>query len=236
MARILVVDDDEDILQLAQKVLAHEGHTVFIAVDAMKAIEMLKETMFDLLVSDANMPHFSGFELVQTVRRDVRFRHLAICMLTGLREKKDIEKAIRAGVDDYIVKPIDPLLFSKKILALFEKRPPADHPEIRFSQSSKSSRARLHMNTTVVAMSELGLKILAEQQMAEGAIVELDWEFFQNLDVQAPPLKVLTCQAEEKKYLVQLIFLGAREAFLQKIRAWLYSHGSSLRKTSEFVK
>src|SRR5210317_1448319 len=110
MARILVVDDDPDILRLADRVLSMGGHIVFRAQDAVRAMDLLNSSMFDLLISDANMPHFSGFDLVRHVRNNKRFNNMAIAMLTGLRERKDIERAVRAGVDDYIVKPIDPMV------------------------------------------------------------------------------------------------------------------------------
>src|ERR1700735_1237149 len=106
MARILVVDDDGDIWKLVERVFAPGGHAVVTAPDAYQAMDKLDHVDFDLLISDANMPHFSGFELVQTVRKNPRFQNLSIAMLTGLRERKDIERALKVGVDDYIVKPI----------------------------------------------------------------------------------------------------------------------------------
>ena len=231
MARILVVDDDPDILKIARQVLSRDGHMVYTVDAAIKAMDQLRETMFDLLISDANMPHFTGFELVQTLRRDNRYRHMAICMLTGLREKKDIEKAIKVGVDDYIVKPIDPILLSKKVTALFEKRQPADHPEIHLQPGSPESQARVRIPTTVLTISELGVKILSDRKMEEGSIVEINCDLFDNMMIEVPPLRVLTCTSHEGRFVVQLIFFGAREAFLQKVRSWIYSHGS-MRRTA----
>lgn len=230
MARILVVDDDPDILKIVRQVLSLDGHVIFTVDAAMKAMDQLRETMFDLLISDANMPHFTGFELVQTIRRDARFRHMGICMLTGLREKKDIEKAIKAGVDDYIVKPIDPILLSKKIMALFEKRPPADHPEVHVQPGTLESQAKIRIPTTILTISELGIKILTDHKMDEGAVVEMTCDFFDQMLLEPPSMRVLSCIAHKGQFAVQLIFLGAREAFLQKIRAWIYSHGSTLRR------
>lgn len=230
MARVLVVDDDPDILKLVQAVLAHDGHTAYVALDAIKAMELLRETMFDLLISDANMPQYSGFELVQTVRRDNRYRHMAICMLTGLRERKDIDRAIRAGVDDYIVKPIDPMLFSKKVTALFDKKPPAEHPEVFLASNSVGTKAKVEIEASIYSISELGVKILSSQPYPIGTTVELRSDFFEDLMVQTPPMKVLSCVNENGQFVVQLIYFGARDAFLQKVRAWIYSHGGTLRK------
>ena len=121
MARILVVDDDKDILKFAEKVLSHQGHITFIAEDGWTALETLNRLDFDMLISDANMPNMNGFQLVQTLRSNPKFKNLIIAMLTGLKERKDVQKALDAGVDDYIVKPLDPLILLQKIESLFSK-------------------------------------------------------------------------------------------------------------------
>ena len=72
------------------------------------------------------MPHYTGFELIHTVRNNPKFKHMSIVMLTGLRERKDVERALTVGVDDYIVKPIDPLLLIQKVNSLFEKKARAE--------------------------------------------------------------------------------------------------------------
>lgn len=232
MARILVVDDDPDILKLAQKVLGSQGHMTFTAGDALKAIEYLNENSFDLLISDANMPRYSGFELVRTIKKDTRFKHMGIAMLTGLRERKDIEKAIQAGVDDYIVKPIDPLLFLQKITALFNKRPPADYPEIRLNPDSSLAKAQILLPVHLESVSELGVTILTDQEIKEGATLEVASEFFKDLDIPPPLARAFSVVKDGGKYRAQLMFLGARESMLQKIRAWIFSHASSYKNVS----
>lgn len=228
MARILVVDDDLDILKMAESVLGSAGHTVFVAEDAMRAIDWLNHIDFDLLLSDANMPHYSGFELITTIKKDTKFKDLAIAMLTGLRDRKDVERAVKIGVDDYIVKPLDPMLLVQKVNSLFEKRPPHQYPEIQLSGTNLQAGS-LKRTITVESVSELGVRILSELPVRPGMMIDLNAEFFTALDVAPPPMKVLNVEVDKKtgNYRAQLIFLGAREAFLQKIRRWLYSHGAS---------
>lgn len=230
MARILVVDDDTDILKMAEAVLSSAGHVVFTAEDAMRAMDWLNHIEFDLLLSDANMPHYSGFELVKTVRADVKFKDLAIAMLTGLRERKDVERAVQAGVDDYIVKPLDPLILIQKVNALFEKRPPGNYPEIQLAGTSLSNGS-MQRPVIVESVSELGVRVTTEVQLKPGMMLDIAADFFEELDIQPPPMKVLSVEYDSEKqvYRAQLIFLGAREAVLQKIRRWLYTHGSSAR-------
>jgi CheY-like chemotaxis protein len=232
MARILVVDDDPDILKLAEKVLGSAGHTVFVAEDALRAIDWLNNIEFDLLLSDANMPHYSGFELVSTIRNNDKYKNMAVAMLTGLRERKDVERAVKMGVDDYIVKPLDPLLLVQKVNSLFTKRPPAVYPEIRLE--AHQSRATMDWPVTVQSVSELGVRVLCEFPLKPGMVIDISADFFRTLDVEPPPMKILSVDQDAGSGLcsAHLIYLGAREAFLQKIRRWLYSHNSAYGKAA----
>jgi len=227
MARILVVDDDPDILKMAESILVSAGHTVFVAEDALRAIDWLNNITFDLLLSDANMPQYSGFDLINTVRNNPKYKDLAIAMLTGLRERKDVERALKMGVDDYIVKPLDPMLFIQKINSLFEKRPAQKYAEVHLSPSQGKASMKRHI--TVESISELGIMITTEDPVRIGQILELTAEIFKTIDIQVPPLKVQRTEIDSRTglYRSQLIFVGAREAMLQKIRRWLYSHGAN---------
>ncbi len=215
---------------MAEAVLSSVGHTVFTAEDAVRGMEWLNHIDFDLLLSDANMPLYTGFEFVTTVRNNARFKDLAIAMLTGLRERKDVERAVHAGVDDYIVKPLDPMILIQKVNSLFEKRPPLTYPEINLVGSTMG-QGTIRRPVNVEAVSELGVKITSEIPLRPGQTVDIQADFFKELDANCPPLKVLHCEIDKETGMVraQLIFLGANEALLQKIRRWLYQHGSAQR-------
>ena len=232
MGRILVVDDDPDILRLAEKVLSSAGHTVFVAEDALRAIDWLNHIDFDLMLSDANMPHYSGFELVSTIRNNPKFSHMSVAMLTGLRERKDVERAVNLGVDDYIVKPLDPLLLIQKINSLFSKKPPAEYPEILLD--STQSRGQISWPVTVQSVSELGVRVLTEFQLKPGLVLDVHADFFRTLDTVPPAMKVLNVDTDPTtgSPRAHLIFLGANEAFLQKIRRWLFSRRANQAKAA----
>jgi CheY-like chemotaxis protein len=231
MARILVVDDDSDVLKLVERVFSQAGHVVLTADDPFKAMDALDKNDFDLLISDVNMPHFSGFDLVQTLRRNSRFQNMAIAMLTGLRERKDIDKAVKAGVDDYIVKPIDPLILMQKVESLFEKKPPEQRPEATFSPNDLSARAVMTASFRLETVSELGAVVITPWPLLPGQVIDVKCPFFESMGADAPPMKVLSSEpaGAPGEWRGQLIFLGAREAFLQKIRRYIFSHSGSLR-------
>lgn len=228
MARILVVDDDPDILKLADQVLTANDHTVIVAEDAMRALDWLNQIHFDLLLSDANMPLYSGFELIQTVRKNRRFDDLAIAMLTGLRERADVERAVKVGVDDYIVKPLDPLLLVQKINSLFERKAPTNFPEIHLAHIDKL-KGEMRRALVVESISELGLRILTDIPVKPGEMLDIKADIFKLLDLEIPAMRVLRVEtdADTGQYRVQLLFLGAREPTMQKIRRWIYSHAAT---------
>ncbi len=234
MARILIVDDDPDILKMAELLLRQAHHEVVTANHAVKALEYLDRAPFDLLISDANMPQFSGFDLVKTVRANPNLNHLSIAMLTGLRERKDVEKAVRVGVDDYIVKPLDPLLLVQKVEALLNQKAPQQALEIKFLKGSPSAKASVEISLELESVSELGIVVRSQIPMEVGRKMDLKAAFFEELGDLAPPLKVLHCEAiaTENLYRVQLVFLGATESFLQRIRRYVFSHGASHKAVS----
>jgi len=228
MARILVVDDDADILKLAEQILTAAGHTVIVAEDALRALDWLGQMSFDLLLSDANMPLYSGFDLINTIRKNPKFNNMAIAMLTGLRERSDVERAVKIGVDDYIVKPLDPMLLVQKVNSLFEKKSPMTYAEINVANTLQG-KATLRRKITVESISELGIRLISEYPIKAGEMLDISAEIFNTLEIEVPPMRVLRVEHDPKTdlYRVQLIFLGAREQMLQKIRRWIYSHGSA---------
>lgn len=227
MARILVVDDDPDILKLVEKVLRLSNHEVLTTVDAIKAMDVLNSTLYDLLITDANMPHFSGFELTRTIKNNKRFDKMAICMMTGLREKKDIEKAMRAGVDDYIVKPIDPTLLMGKVESLFIKHPPMERATYHFYEGSTSADASMTFKTKVTQLSELGLTIRTPFEVMAGLEIQVNCDVFKRMQMNlAPRMKVVSCRRiHEFDYEAEIVFVGVSDIFYQKVRAWIGLQG-----------
>jgi DNA-binding response OmpR family regulator len=227
MARILVVDDDPDITKMAERILTSGGHMVVTAEDALRALDWLNQMPFDLMISDANMPRYSGFDLINTIRNNLKFKDMGIAMLTSLRERSDVARAVKVGVDDYIVKPLDPMLLMQKIEALLQKRPAQKYPEIRLGQPQGA--ATLRRPITIESISEMGLVVTSEEPLKVGQMLDIQAEIFQTLEIDPPALKVLSVELDAKtgQHRAQIIFLGAREAVLQKIRRWLYSHSAS---------
>jgi two-component system, cell cycle response regulator DivK len=104
---ILVVDDNESNLRLMEALLVAEGYSVKTAVAAEEAMSALETFEPDLILMDLQLPGMDGLELTRLLKRDPARRHIAIVALTAYAMKGDEEKAIAAGCDGYLTKPID---------------------------------------------------------------------------------------------------------------------------------
>lgn len=106
-AFIFVVDDHPVNLKLACDVLEFEGYKVGRAVDAEEAQEILQHTVPDLILMDIALPGMDGLTLTRKLKADPRLQHVPIVALTAFAMKGDDRKALEAGCDGYITKPID---------------------------------------------------------------------------------------------------------------------------------
>ena len=106
--KILIVDDDRDILDVLKITLETEGYEVVEAHDGCEALEIVKKITPDLLITDFKMPGMCGDELCSILKQDILVQHVPIIMLTGKGEIADKVHGINAGADDYIVKPFEP--------------------------------------------------------------------------------------------------------------------------------
>ncbi|MFC1666905.1 response regulator [Candidatus Omnitrophota bacterium] len=106
--KILIVDDDDDILDVLKITLEDEGYDVIEGHDGQEALEIIKKTMPDLLITDFKMPKMNGDEVCRTIKQDILAQHMPIIMLTGKSEVSDKIHGINAGADDYMVKPFEP--------------------------------------------------------------------------------------------------------------------------------
>ena len=106
--RILVVDDDRQILRLLRAYLEQGGYRVLVAADGAEALRMLRSERPDLMVLDLMMPDVDGWEVTRIVRSDPYLRATPIIMLTARVEDGDKVLGLELGADDYVTKPFNP--------------------------------------------------------------------------------------------------------------------------------
>ncbi len=124
--RALIVDDDQFITSLISAYLAQMGiKRIDIAEDGRRAISMLYDAkpIYHLVLCDWNMPIKSGLDVHNAMRAAERYQDTCFMLVTAVTEAKQIRAAIEEGVDDYLVKPIDPATLNKKIQRIFTQVP-----------------------------------------------------------------------------------------------------------------
>jgi CheY-like chemotaxis protein len=107
MARVLIVDDNPTNLKLVTYLVAAQGHDVATAVDAESALATIRAKAPDVILMDLQLPGIDGLALTREIKADPKTRHIAVIAVTAYAMKGDQEKALAAGCDDYVTKPID---------------------------------------------------------------------------------------------------------------------------------
>lgn len=225
MARILLIDDDHDILKMGQKLLAKNNHEVIPCTNGVQALEYLEKFAFDMVISDANMPQMSGFEVLLKIRNHPQWKNMTVALLTGRKTKGDVQRALRLGVDDYIVKPIDPIIFLEKVDALLLKREPHKWPEVDLGSLNEFSAAKMDLTIKILSVSELGLVLQSAICPQEGEVFQVHGNLFKELGVEAPFVKVMSIMSHHEKdneWIIKTHFFGVKDQFLQQIRSWMY--------------
>ena len=119
--RVLIADDEPDILEILKYNLESEGCEVITARDGDEALEMAKKTQPDLIVLDVMMPRKTGVEVCQILRAQPAFRETLIIFLTAVNDEVSEIKGLETGADDYISKPVSPKVFISRVNALFRR-------------------------------------------------------------------------------------------------------------------
>jgi len=134
-AKILVVDDEEDIVDLISYNLEKEGFTVIKAYDGGKALELLKTQNFGLVILDLMLPSINGLEICRIIRRTKELESLPIIMLTAKTDNVDRILGLEMGADDYITKPFHVRELIARIRAVLRRseRLPASDKAVTFT-------------------------------------------------------------------------------------------------------
>ena len=119
-ARVLVIDDDADIRGLVAELLGRAGHSVEQAEDGHAGLRALHETPPDLIVLDVSMPDLDGWQTLERIRD---LSEVPVMMLTARGDELERVRGLKAGADDYVVKPFDPDQLARRVATLLRKAP-----------------------------------------------------------------------------------------------------------------
>ncbi len=113
--RILIADDNQPNCELLEAYLTELDCDVAVAVDGLDTMEKVDSFRPDLILLDVMMPKLSGFEVCRKLKDDSRTSHIMILMVTALNELGDIERAVQAGTDDFLSKPVNKVELLKRV-------------------------------------------------------------------------------------------------------------------------
>ncbi len=119
--KILIADDEPDILEILQFNLEGEGFEVFTANNGNEAIDAAKKHLPDLIILDVMMPYKNGIEVCNILRLQPAFKETLIIFLSALSDETTEVKGLETGADDYLTKPISPKILLSKVNALFRR-------------------------------------------------------------------------------------------------------------------
>ncbi|MGB5750987.1 MAG: response regulator transcription factor [Desulfobacterales bacterium] len=166
--RILVVDDEEDILELVRYNLAREGYHVAGTLSGEEALRKARTEGFDLIVLDLMLPGIDGLEVTKKLKANEKTRNIPIVMLSAKGEEADIVTGLELGADDYITKPFSPRVLIARVRAALRR------------QSSRPDD-----ETTVIHIHSLEIHPGRRSVLADGKPIDLTYTEFQVLYILA---------------------------------------------------
>ena len=121
--RILVVDDEEDIVKLVKMYLEYHHYEVITANDGQEGLEKVKTEKPDLIVLDLMLPKMNGYKVCGLLKKDTRYAKIPVVMFTAKAQEKDVKLAEEVGANAYITKPFKPEVLLSKIEELISELP-----------------------------------------------------------------------------------------------------------------
>ena len=121
-ARVLVADDDENLLAIVSYRLERSGYVVIAANDGEEAVRLALAERPDLAVLDVMMPKLDGYEVTRRLRQHEQTRRMPVILLTARAQEADVARGFEAGADDYVRKPFSPQELRARVQAILGRR------------------------------------------------------------------------------------------------------------------
>ena len=158
-AKILVVDDDPNVQRMLEYTLKQEGYVVVIASDGAEAFRLYGAGSPDLILLDVLLPKMDGYQVAEKIRAEESgSRHVPIIMLTAEREVEQKVRGLRAGADDYLIKPFHPAELLARIKSLLA-RPPLGRILAFYGAKGGVGTTTIAINAAIAMHRELGRKV-----------------------------------------------------------------------------
>jgi two-component system phosphate regulon response regulator PhoB len=175
MERVLIVDDDPDIVRLVTYNLSHAGYEVQSAETGRKALELVQKQPPDLIVLDLMLPDVDGMEVCRTLRQQLPSRRIPILMLTARGEEIDRVVGFELGADDYVSKPFSPRELVLRIKSIL-RRVGKDRTDVMHSGRIQvfPERRQCFIGDSLISLTAKEFDLLHELMKARGNVLTRD--------------------------------------------------------------
>jgi two-component system, OmpR family, phosphate regulon response regulator PhoB len=172
MERVLIVDDDPDIVRLVRYNLSHAGYEVQIATTGRQALELVQKQPPDLIVLDVMLPDVDGLEVCRTLRQQTPSRRIPILMLTARGEEIDRVVGFELGADDYVSKPFSPRELVLRVKSIL-RRAGTDRTDVMHVGNIQvlPDRRQCFIGTARVTLTAKEFDLLYELMKARGNVL-----------------------------------------------------------------
>ena len=120
--KVLVVDDEEDILELVRYNLNKDGYKITCALTGEEALKKARSETYDLIILDLMLPGIDGLEVTRKLKDEPKTRAVPVVMLTAKGEESDVVAGLELGADDYVTKPFSPRILTARVRAVLRRK------------------------------------------------------------------------------------------------------------------
>jgi DNA-binding response OmpR family regulator len=203
--KLLVIDDEPDIVELVRYHAEKAGFLCLTATDGRSALRLARAEHPDLVVLDLMLPDLDGLEVCRQLRRDPAMTQLPVIMLTAKAEEVDRVVGLEVGADDYVVKPFSPRELMARVKAVLRRREPPTEPVARVGALElDEARHRVSVRGTpveltarefslLVALVRAGGRVLSREQLLDAA-----WGYANAAEIESRTVDVHVRRLREK--------------------------------------
>lgn len=217
LKRILIIDDDEDHLKIVKVILETAGYHVTATENVEDALIIAKKDPPHLIITDLRMSPLTGFDFIEKYNNKPSAIPTPIIVLSSLKDKQSVFKAISLGASDYLVKPIQAMQLLKKVKKHIRTD---DFLEINFDDKNEQ-KVEVIVPGTTISLGEIGFKVEAPLRLEPESLLKLKSVIIDELGATNIPMKaapILAKTSDTGQYINEVRLVGITYDISQKIR------------------
>lgn len=229
--RVLVIDDNKSDLVMAKFLIGKEGWNSMLLENQLKALQTVKEYVPHLILLDLEMPGLSGLELLKRLKKDVFCSKVPVIILSGSGSLVDVKAAIALGALDYIVKPLDPQIFSVKVNRHIFRAPGEAKADSKKSEwieydipAEEQSDIKLFLDAKLISFGEVTFRLHCSYSLPIGTTMLMEFDALKELELGILPVQITdSTEINKNLFEIRCTLMGMAEKDLQKIRIFCKS-------------